>query len=546
MANVNQSIKIKPVPYSIDGYPYPNIVSGESFDSSDKFMILSSTSIPKNSKVYMELTIIKNSNIKDLKYIPLYLGVHKDPYYGILKNDYVLLSCFYTKTDDFHAIEKKSDTRVIKTTISKIYTKIPIVNSTIGLSIDMSEELISIYTDGRLLLEYKTKMVDLNDEDPWYFSIYCNRASNIVGRINYGRYKTNYLPTDYKTLYQLMKEVTETTEEEVVENNGFIEEFIYCNMDIEEGEDIYEIEPHTQKRYLYVVFPEDKEELMYYGGNQQFQMYAGRSDIAYINLPCPSDPVPSIYIELIAHSAYLKNNYIGIPMEVGLAVMPKDEQGNDTFDYNVKSFRVCLYHKKDEPYKAYSILNGEEEEFEVPSPLNASSPTQPNTIGIMFDRNNSIISIITDGSIFSSIPIETIEPEDDNVYIFFKSADNVYIGNMYCLLHLGDDYIDYSIPESAMTIYDYWNIFLRKYLTYPRIELDSRLYVIRNDKFINRNIYSTLVVPGDRLSYNNFDAGLNTLFKTFNTISDSEDHENEPDIKYDDLLNNIKSDGRNT
>lgn len=537
MANIDQPIKIKPVPYTNNGFPNPYLVSGETFDSSIKFIILSSVSLPKESKVYMEVTINTSDAIQNLKYIPLYFGIHKDPYSGILGNDYVLLSCFYTKTTDFHAIERKKGEQSKITTIHKILTKIPIVGSTIGLGIDMSENTVSIYTDGRLLYQYEATNVDFNDEDPWYFALYSDQPNHTIkGRINYGRYKTSYLPTGYKTLYKLIKENIVVEDTDIYPSTASIlEEWVSCSIDIPKEEvDPYPIEKHTNRRYLYLEHSSDKME---YGDLDQFQMSSKRDDITFINLPCPADPVPPIYFELIIKEAFLVST-IGIPVEVGLTV-------NKT-DYTTKSFRVSLYHKINENYKAYSVIDGEEEEFEFPSPLNASTPVQPNTIGFIIDRINSKISIITDGSIFVTIPIEGVDFSDplEEAYIFFKANNTTYIGTLYGILHLGDEYIDYALLEDSMTMYDYWNGFLRKYLTKPHIELDSRIYVKRNDKFINRNIYSTLLVPSNKTAYNNFDIGLNTLFKTFNTVSDTKDKENEPDISYEDLLNKVKGDGR--
>ena len=75
----NQSIKIKPIAYNYKSEPDTGIVSGESFNCSKPFLILSSMSIPKNACTYMEVTITYHPENETIRHLPFYLGIHKEP-----------------------------------------------------------------------------------------------------------------------------------------------------------------------------------------------------------------------------------------------------------------------------------------------------------------------------------------------------------------------------------------------------------------------------------------------------------------------------------
>ena len=92
---------------------------------------------------------------------------------------------------------------------------------------------------------------------------------------------------------------------------------------------------------------------------------------------------------------------------------------------------------------------------------------QPNTVGFIFDRKNSMIKIITEGTIFAEIPIQGVDFTDykEDVYIFFKSADQAYKDYQLGYVELGEDAISYAITEPGVkTVYDYWNDSIRTYL----------------------------------------------------------------------------------
>ena len=335
MAQVDQPLKIKPVPYNDFSEPDPSIVIGETFLCTKPFILLSSKGLPQNKKIYMEVTLTKNIVNKSIRHIPLYLGIHKEPSSGVLANDCVMMSCYYTLSEDFDIFERAKGTiPFAKQSVGKLKSRIPIVNSIIGLGVDMDNNLISIYVDGKLFYEFTSALFNFNDETngPWYFAVYNKLYESIGGKVNYGRYKVEYLPEGYETLYQYyyynVPDPIPPTPIEPYVPTGTITRYDFdCTINAEN--DIAPIDPITKKRHPFL---EHKVDAMWYENDTSFQMYANRGstapDMTTVNYPCPADPPDfcPVYLEFNIKEAIMTkddNNlqkYIGIPIEVGLTV----------------------------------------------------------------------------------------------------------------------------------------------------------------------------------------------------------------------------------
>ena len=207
---IDNPIKIKPIAYNELHEPCPKIISFESFSYDKKFLILSSHTIPSSGDWYMELIITSKSSNYDFRYIPLMLGIHREPFKGILRADYILGSIYYQRGQKLYYKEYVSDKyllvdnyRGITHIPKKLYTSLPIKSippdenssiwrGVIGLGVNLKEKTLSIYKDG-ILLYTMSEITEFSKLDGyWYFAIYGAEQALVSGKINYGRYKFLY------------------------------------------------------------------------------------------------------------------------------------------------------------------------------------------------------------------------------------------------------------------------------------------------------------------------------------------------------------------
>ena len=134
----NNAIRIKPVAYNNKMEPDPSIINGETFSCNKRFIVFCSREIPKDAKVYMEVTVTKYIADKSIRHIPLYLGVHKEPSYGTLCNDFILGSVYYTLTKDFRIFERKQGiVQFTEQPVPRLGARIPVKGTVMGIAADL-------------------------------------------------------------------------------------------------------------------------------------------------------------------------------------------------------------------------------------------------------------------------------------------------------------------------------------------------------------------------------------------------------------------------
>lgn len=522
----NQSIKIKPIAYNYKSEPDTGIVSGESFNCSKPFLILSSMSIPKNACTYMEVTITYHPENETIRHLPFYLGIHKEPSMGVLCNDCVLASVYYTTTEDYKIFEKhRGEVTETDQTVPKLYAKIPIVNTVIGIGVDVFSNTITLYSDGKKFYSFQPSTFRINDsKDKWYFAIYNSTFEALHGKINFGRYRTEYLPDGYCTLYQqYWNHETSTTDIDCkmeVPGIAYPDYRIYdFPAKINPENSIAPISPEDGHRHLSLIYKRDG---MKYEGTNSFQMVSNETDpdLATINFPCPINQ--KVYVEVNVKEGTFKDGFYGIPIQFGLT--------SKINDYTEKSFRVNLYHRKGDTYRTFSEENGNQLIHTIPEITNPSTPVQPHTVGMVFDLANQHIQVITDNTIFADIPIEgaNFSHEGDIVYIFFKSADESYTGTLYGVVNFGEDVIDFQLDKDVKSLYDYWNDCIKFYLGEPFPGFECRMKVRPYYNKYNSFVYCSLTVPRLEAVMNGFTPGLNMLMDSYNVVSDTQPYNNTP------------------
>ena len=94
MASQTPSIRVRPIAYNWKMAPDPSIISGDHFHCTKPFTIFCSKVIPKDKKVYMEVTITLHPTNSFIRHLPIYLGLHREPSMGTLCNDFIFGSAY--------------------------------------------------------------------------------------------------------------------------------------------------------------------------------------------------------------------------------------------------------------------------------------------------------------------------------------------------------------------------------------------------------------------------------------------------------------------
>ena len=376
MALIVSEPKITCVAYNALSEPDPSLSFGEAFTSKGKgFLILSSKSIPRSKKIYLELTFTAAEIKKNVHYLPVNIGLHKEPSAGNLKNDFIFMSLYYTPVEDFKIFEKAKNGTLVEQAVGTLTARVPIVNSVIGVGIDMDNNQINLYVDGKLFYTITSQVHNFNStvNGGWYFSIYGTLTQIVKGTINFGRYKMQYLPSGYTTLHKYYYEKP-ISKPPIVNPipppyNKYVRGDIDCKINITTE---HPIDPLSKKRvpYLIYLYPGMQYES---DDNLSFEMKSDRletdsSDMVTINYPCPADPQGQecpVYIEFKITGAQLKyvdprrgTRYIGIPIEIGLT-----DRINSWF---ARVFGIRLYHAPSTPYQSYSIIDGKMTNYNFP------------------------------------------------------------------------------------------------------------------------------------------------------------------------------------
>ena len=525
---VSRSMKIKLVPYNFSGYREDSLTTGERFEVNKSFLLLSSKPIPmaselnrtKGAKIYCEVTITNyTSSGNTIKYLPIYLGIHKNITQGVLSNSCAFMSCYFTKTEDLNTFYKdaeRSSKVIITESVDNLNTRIPILNSVIGLGIDTTDPskiTLTMYSDGDMFYQFTPNFLKKGLDDIWYFAVYSKLNERLAGQVNFGRIPMQHLPEGYVSLHNYYYGTNNPTEVMPDSDEKVVQVFIPSQ--IETIEDTrYKVNPLTNRRDIYL---EHNDPNMIHLNNMTFKMTSlestptniDRSNITYINLPCLSN-IP-LYLEVsiqegqIVEDMFGSDLYIGIPIEIGLS--------SSKSTLRTKSFRFCLYYPKKGNYTSYAIIDSVSSSYTF-TPKTNIYPVQPNVIGLIFDRTNSKITIIVDNDVFAVVDIPSECNFSDNTkeaFIFFKSADAAYTGTLYGYVNVGDSLLTNDIGNEAITFYEYWNeLPLRQYMQ-PYPSFDCRIRVGNEKEQAYKDIVSTLYVPR-QATYQELDDGSNILY----------------------------------
>jgi hypothetical protein len=285
----------------------------------------------------------------------------------------------------------------------------------------------------------------------------------------------------------------------------------------------------------------------------------GERDLAYIEYPMSQDK--RIYFEFHSSNASMNENQMGIPLVIGITKDPNDIYRD--------AFHINLFHYRTDGYHLYTYKDG------VPflagnyNILNPSAPIQPNEIGVLLDLSNNLITLYTEGTIFTIVSPDTsitrFDDPTEPVYFFFQAAESsVFSGTGHVIINMGtrsltqmgageedpiligfyDEQFKWPIADNEF-IYSLW-----WYYNYPLAEsifrdIYTSMKVISDHISYSRYITSTITVPEPKEIGKNWSPGLNRLYSTYNKVTETEDRNNVPTISIFDLKKQIKEDEEN-
>ena len=553
---------IRPIVYNGSNDYSESMVSGERFESKDKFMILSSKSIPKSHRIYMEFTIMTHPTNNIIRHIPLYIGVSKEPSYGFLLSDFCMGSIYYcnkyyfsytpdyTYPLDLQYVERynqNANETVTKVT-SKLKGKIPQINTVIGIAVDMLSNKISIYSDGGLLYSFSPKAFNMNTEpDDFFFCILCPLSDeHMIGHVNYGRISLKYKPDDYWSLYEYYydKKMTyRNIEGTVYFGNRYTNPIIQkdFNAKISMTTPLAPV-PTNRERIPTLVLAQNST---YYVADNSLTIVAGQTCMASISYPCPVEQ--KVYFEMNCKECELAMNQstglfdiAGIPLQIGIYKGSIYTGDPDLLTQNRDTFWINLFHQKHTKYDSYYTLssttvNGS---YQI-TPLLPLVPTQPDSIGFIFDLKNGKISIITNGDIFAEVDIQGLSfDEMDTTYIFIRSDTSAYTASGYCTCSFGKEDLNFNYivdNKDVMSYYYYYNMGIKDYMNYYiYCYIETRSNKTNYNKFISATLYVPEVATSDEWT-----PGINKIWNTYTKVSDGQTHNNEKTLSSDYIYNQL-------
>lgn len=604
MAISSDKSKLKLLAYNSNSELEPSVITkATSFDITGNYIIMVNKAIPKNSKSYIEFEVNECDMTEDIRHIPLMVGISKEQSWGFLNSDYCFGAVYYTRnswapninqTDylGFRISEKYAGYEAINTFFYNIQSRPPVKHSTIGIGVDMPNNNISIFIDGKFFYGFNPSQFNINDEANVYFAI-CSLEPNkhISGSFRFSQPFSKEIPHtfDYGKIVRLddgtdVIDITETKETYspfyneifVIENaihidleatiktgqrylnSSYNKILMNCFLSAENSLAPINIEQH--RRDLDIVYIRDTmrhfkdihSEII----NKHAFKYNPRSenpDYAYINYPL--DKYYKLYFEITCLGAQLINDYKGIPLSIGITKDP-------TF-LSQKSLKLNLFHLRTDGYHILQYKDGFEYlkgDYNIQNPV---YPNQPTTIGVLTDLYNNTIEIYIEGILFTRIISDTdisdFSLADETTYMYFEAApEYVFNSTGYVICNFGTketkdfSYIDdpflffnFENERNVKGLWEYYNMIMKEiwYNGKDRdVDILSHIKVISDKLIYGKNIFARIIVPESDPEILKWTPGLNKIWKTFNTISNTEEANNIPDKTVYDLRRMIDED----
>lgn len=491
--------------------------------------IISSYSIGKYDKSYFEFTITSYTSVSNIKYVPLYVGVSKEISTGVNNNDYCYGSIFYElKSANYSIIENlKGSVINISRSPLNIGTKAPIINDVVGVGIDAPNNEISIFINGKLLYSFNPTLFDLRTStEKIYPAIHCSNANvNITGKFNFGKSAFEYPVPGFISAHRLYNKEKINYEIKGMITVKRTEGTAHTDLD-------GTIQTESIKGDGSVHLVQDGPVNQVTEDNLRFSMNIYEYPL-FANLPLPNNF--KIYTELYIRDGILANKYLGIPISIGITDTPSTV-GYETKDNHFINIR--LYHILQRPYQYTEHLPGQpiQKIYSYINDLETIIPAeQGKWIGIEVNPIDNEITIWINKIKYYTYKFKMPFPK--NPYLYIKNDDGAYINSINGEINFGKDEewtSDYSrifkgnMPEDCISLWHYYN--RMGHLSVNGIpDIEGVVIVNNTPEDINGYITGYIEVeenqPADEYGFGN---GLNRMYKTYNQMTDTDPHNDDP------------------
>ena len=487
-------------------------INGRDFKANKLFMMICNHPIAVKEKVYFEFTIKDYKDMAAIRYYPLYAGVHKEASSGVLSNDFCIGSLFFSVVSGkYSVLEKYRKTASTKNSDpGKALFRPPAIDEIIGVAIDPSENLITLYVEGRKLYSFSPSLFNMKDEDPFYAVIYSGIPAGFVGRINQGRNGCKYTPPDYITMWQAHNK--EAVRAEII-GKVYVEASNKPKLGIEIN-GFVGIKDIKGNGKIVLIKTNEKDVVK---DEVNFEMNPERG-VFYSSLPIPS--THKIYTEVYVRDAINIFKMMGIPISLGITDNPTDIRNGHTIE-------IPVHHKMNIPYE-YIEHNVDQSTKHVINNVFTSIPSEEGKIiGIGTDLGHGLIHIWINKTLFYTYKITKFKAIHN--FRFFIKDDGSFtnIARGYVNFGASEEYepdinpFKMDIPDGYISLWHYYNK-LNKYVVKNTPEIIGEVEVL--DRFTKLTKYITGQVTVDEAdSVKRFKSGLNRLMMTGNIITDIED-----------------------
>ena len=512
--------KVYMCPYDIDALPKETLCNdGLNFSLNEFALLICNKAVPRDGRIYFEFTVTSYNAIQVIRNIPLYVGVHKEPSFGVLNADCCIGSIYYEEGKDFDIIDQYKAERDNEHRVpNKIHYRIPAITDTVGVLIDSTCNTITIYNEGHILYSFSPSHFNLND-DRYFPCIYTSAQAAIKGHINFGKAGIVNIPPKaysvYGYYYRRISSVSDIDFKfDVVNNtptiNGTSIGFdLSMSSDHELGDTVPLYTVSRTAKYR------DPSNLTFTIDHKDSSNYDDDGCIVASNKGIPY--YTKVYLECRVKNGTIDKTAVGIPIAIGLS----NSQGT----IMSKSITIPLYHEKQYRYAYKEIQDRVPYEHFISNMLSPVAMDQEKVVGLGFDLENQSISVYMDKILMCVIKTSAIKFRQADETLYFVMHDTgAFTGTISCSVNFGETQFEGIVPDGYMSLWNYYNHFYPIPLPHcPMIGFSFKIlpYKTLNTKYLHFSFY----VLGHDFDEGMFTKpGMNKLMKTFNTVSDLEPH----------------------
>lgn len=485
--------------YIYGGDPDYNLCKdGSNFEYSNIFALVGNHAIKPHEKSYFEITISEYAPVTNLKYIPVFVGITKEPATGVLSNDFIIGSIYCTKADGKFEIQERNNHngQYLSHTITNITAPIPVKDDVIGVGIDYDANTITIYRTGLALYTFSPTTFTLNGNDAFYPCVYYSVNNKYIkGNINQGSCNCQFTPSGFLTIYQAHN-VPELPDLDITPSVIGIKRF-----------DITLQSSLAQENTI--------------TDNVKFKLTDRYQGYIHSSHPYPNDY--KIYTEVYVRGGILIPSVLGIPISIGFI-----DYTAPLGDALATYIKIPLWHRKQQKYEYTTSIHGVKDRVLIDNVLTSVPSEQGTYIGIGLNPERRTITVWIGKELFYVYPIN-FDFEHKKFHLFI-SNDSIYKNNLIGNVNFGDyittiPFLNHK-PNMYLSLSDYYR---NGNLNYISNEIIGEIEVTDMYFKHHKDIECILQVQGNDTSYEG--NGLNYLMDTYTEVLDREPHYIDPEKK---------------